>query len=144
MKETLLRKDRFKPSIAVPISVTVKMPMTMPKVVSIERILLARMALQEMSKPSRSSVNGFTLREAPSSKQRPLGWDLVLGASLDVGCWSLELFYSHQYRLLDDFADPFITRNQAISNANDPPRMPGDIFLVGHHNDRIALLRQFS
>jgi hypothetical protein len=34
--------------MAVPISVTVTMPMTMPSVVSTERSLFARMALQEM------------------------------------------------------------------------------------------------
>jgi hypothetical protein len=41
--------------------VTVKMPMTIPRVVSTERILFARMALQEMLKPSLSSVKKFML-----------------------------------------------------------------------------------
>jgi len=47
-------KERFNPSIAVPMSVTVRMPMTMPSVVSTERSLFARMALHEMLRPSRS------------------------------------------------------------------------------------------
>ena len=42
--------------MAVPISVTVMMPMTMPSVVSTERNLFARMALHEIARPSRSSV----------------------------------------------------------------------------------------
>ena len=40
--------------MAVPIRVTVTMPMTMPSVVSAERILLARMASQEIHRPSRA------------------------------------------------------------------------------------------
>ena len=59
MEEMALRKARFNPSIAVPIRVTVTMPITMPSVVSTERILLARIALQEMARPSLSSVSRF-------------------------------------------------------------------------------------
>src|SRR5881394_2066888 len=59
MAEMLLRKAAFSPSIAAPIRVTVTMPMTMPSVVSPERILLARIASQEMARPSRSSVRKF-------------------------------------------------------------------------------------
>ena len=51
--------ERFKPSMAVPISVTVTMPMTMPSVVRTERSLFARMALHEIARPSRSSVKKF-------------------------------------------------------------------------------------
>ena len=55
----LLRNERFSPSMAVPMSVTVTMPITMPSVVSTERILLARIAPHEMPKPSRISANRF-------------------------------------------------------------------------------------
>ena len=41
-----------------PMRVTVTMPITIPRVVSIERILLARMAPQEIPRPSLSSVAG--------------------------------------------------------------------------------------
>src|ERR1017187_1589900 len=40
-------------------SVTVTMPMMMPSVVSTDRSLFARMALHEISRPSRSSVKKF-------------------------------------------------------------------------------------
>src|SRR5262249_44225744 len=59
MPETFFTNDRFIPSIAVPISVTVTMPITMPSVVSTERNLFARIALQEIARPSRSSVRRF-------------------------------------------------------------------------------------
>ena len=59
MDEMLCMKELFSPSMAVPMSVTVTMPMTMPSVVRMERILFARMALHEMVKPSRSSVKKF-------------------------------------------------------------------------------------
>src|ERR1017187_768569 len=49
--------------MAVPMSVTVTIPMTMPRVVSTERSLLARMALHEIARPSRSSVRKFIRRE---------------------------------------------------------------------------------
>src|SRR5665647_3980655 len=62
MEEILFMNERFKPSIAVPMSVTVTMPMTMPSVVSTERSLFARMALHEMIKPSRSSVRKFIVK----------------------------------------------------------------------------------
>ena len=57
--EMLLMKDWFNPSMAVPMSVTVTMPMTMPSVVRIERSLFARMAAHEMPNPSRISVMKF-------------------------------------------------------------------------------------
>src|ERR1700744_4239390 len=57
--EMLFMNERFKPSMAVPIKVTVTIPMTMPSVVSTERSLFARMALQEIASPSRSSVRKF-------------------------------------------------------------------------------------
>src|SRR5580698_10596286 len=59
MDEMLFMNEPFKPSIAVPIRVTVTMPITMPSVVSTERSLFARMALQEIARPSRSSVTKF-------------------------------------------------------------------------------------
>jgi hypothetical protein len=67
MEDMLLRNARFNPSIAVPIIVTVKMPMTMPSVVNTERNLLARMAPQEMLKPSVSSVKKFILFQSESA-----------------------------------------------------------------------------
>jgi hypothetical protein len=48
--------DRFRPVMAVPISVTVMMPMTIPSVVSTDRILLARIAAQAITKPSLISL----------------------------------------------------------------------------------------
>ena len=62
-EEMLSTNARLMPWMAVPMSVTVTMPMTMPSVVSTERSLFARMALHEISKPSRSSVKKF-MREA--------------------------------------------------------------------------------
>ena len=47
----LRSKARFTPSIAVAISVTETMPMTIPSVVSTERILFARIARKAISKP---------------------------------------------------------------------------------------------
>src|SRR5438552_16167509 len=102
MNEILLRNERFRASIAVPMSVTVRMPMTMPKVVSTERILLARMAPQEMRRPSLSSVNKFTLAEAQSAKiqapekhqipnTKPCVGDLALGVWSFSGAWRLVL-----------------------------------------------------
>jgi hypothetical protein len=55
----LFMNDRLSPSIAVPMSVTVTIPITIPSVVRIERSLFARMALQEIARPSRSSVKKF-------------------------------------------------------------------------------------
>src|ERR1051325_2868541 len=65
IKEMLWRKARLRPSMAVPINVTVTMPMTMPRVVSTERSLLARMALQAMLRPTLSSVSAFISRDQP-------------------------------------------------------------------------------
>ncbi len=61
MNEMFFKKARFNPSIAVPIRVTVTMPITIPRVVRIDRILLARMAAQEMPNPSLSSAAKFTI-----------------------------------------------------------------------------------
>jgi hypothetical protein len=56
MEEMLCMNDRFRPVMAVPISVTVMMPMTIPSVVSTDRILLARIAAQAITKPSLISL----------------------------------------------------------------------------------------
>src|SRR5882757_3514594 len=64
MNEMLFVNERLSPSIAVPINVTVTIPMTMPSVVRIERSLFARMALQEIDRPSRSSVRKFIQAKA--------------------------------------------------------------------------------
>ena len=71
MEEMLFMNERFNPSIAVPISVTVTMPMMMPSVVSTERILLARMRLHEMLKPSRISVRKFMRADKKKKKTPP-------------------------------------------------------------------------
>jgi hypothetical protein len=52
----LLSKARFTPSMAVAMRVTDTIPITMPSVVRTERILLARIARNEMINPSLSSV----------------------------------------------------------------------------------------
>ena len=57
----LLSKARFTPSIAVAISVTDTIPITMPSVVSTERILFARIARNEMAIPSFNSVRKYTV-----------------------------------------------------------------------------------
>ena len=62
MVETDWRKERFKPSMAAPIRVTLTIPMMIPSVVSAARILLARMASHAISRPSFSSVKKFTPR----------------------------------------------------------------------------------
>ena len=58
--EMLSWNARFNASIAVAIEVTVTIPMMMPRVVSTERNLLARMASQAMSNPSLISSRKFT------------------------------------------------------------------------------------
>src|SRR2546425_11833419 len=144
MNETLLRNERLRPSMAVPIKVTVRMPITMPRVVSTERSLLARMAPQEMRRPSWSSVSGFMAVQkiqAPRSKlqrsskhkiplRRP-GWSLDLGVSLELGSWCLELFHQLRYsqqpgRHLSRFTrhrtlNSLITRNQSVPNPDNSP-----------------------
>src|SRR3954470_15539092 len=67
----MLRKNAwFKPSIAVPIRVTVTTPITIPSVVRAERILFARSAAQEMRKPSFSSVPKFIPFDGNPKRQR--------------------------------------------------------------------------
>ena len=48
-------KARFKPVIAVPISVTEMIPMKMPRVVNTDRILFALIARNDIRRPSFSS-----------------------------------------------------------------------------------------
>src|SRR5664280_1706521 len=55
----LFEKAVFKPRMAAPIRDTVTIPMMMPRVVSTDRILLERIASQEMSSPSRISIRKF-------------------------------------------------------------------------------------
>src|SRR5712671_3639521 len=89
MKEMLFRKARFSPSMAVPMSVTVTMPITIPKVVRVERSLLARIAPHEMLIPSLSSVRKFIrglppieLTNARKKRQRTAALqDLAEGAA---------------------------------------------------------------
>ena len=64
----LLAKAVFNPRMAVPINVTVTMPMIMPKVVKTERILLARIALQEIPNPSFNSPRRFMREQSRGSK----------------------------------------------------------------------------
>lgn len=75
MAEMLSRKARSRPWMAVPIRVTVTTPITMPSVVSAERILFARMASQEMLSPSLTSASRFMEQKpaARSPAERPRG-----------------------------------------------------------------------
>ena len=73
LRATALRKAWFNPSMAVPIKVTVTMPITIPSVVKIERILLARIAPQEMARPSLSSTKKFMRRGEREGNPKPEG-----------------------------------------------------------------------
>src|SRR6266571_5920473 len=162
MKETLWRNALFSPSIAVPISVTVRMPMTIPSVVSIDRILLARMAPQEMRRPSLSSVRKVMGQKLPRSKiqdpekiqgpnSNPSSGALDLGAwifsgswILDLGCFSCATHRRHNRPPhLFPLLRPLIARNQSIPNTNNSAGMSCYVFLLGDHDDRVALSRQF-
>src|SRR5579862_5160424 len=59
MKVMLCKKAALSPSMAVPINVTVTMPMTIPNVVNSDRILLARSASREMPHPSLNSLQNI-------------------------------------------------------------------------------------
>src|SRR5678815_731799 len=106
MNEMLFSNARFNPSMAVPMSVTVTIPITMPSVVRIERSLFARMALQEIARPSRSSVRKFIGREADE-------WIVGFLGSPDL----------------------FVTGDEAVADANDPVGVFGDVFLVRDEDD---------
>src|ERR1051325_4593509 len=69
--DMFLRKARSSPVMAVPISVTVTTPMTIPRVVRIERSLLARIAPHEIPKPSLSSEKRF-IQQAVLSQKRDM------------------------------------------------------------------------
>src|ERR1022692_2662833 len=145
MEEMFFRNARFNPSMAVPINVTVTMPITMPSVVSTERILFARMALQEMSRPSRSSVTKFMAksRTKTSNIQRSTtnaetrrhsnqeAWRFA------VECWWLNVsqLRLHASILARGF---FITCDQAVADADDAARLAGHVFFVGHDDDGVA------
>ena len=113
--------------MAVPISVTVTMPMTMPSVVSTERILFARMAPQEMPRPSRSSVRKFMVRvEIEVEDREPM-----------------------QSAYAVAFGSAFMSFVLLSSLAIRPSRMrmmrrgvPGDVFLVRDDDDGVAFPRK--
>src|SRR5437899_12318127 len=162
MKETLWTNALFSPSIAVPIRVTVRMPMTIPSVVSIDRILLARMAPQEMRRPSLSSVRkvmGQKLPrskiqdpekiQAPRSKAPDVGlefgpWIFSGSWILDLGCFSCATHRRHNRPPhLFPLLRPLIARNQSIPNTNNSAGMSCYVLLMGDHDDRVALTGQF-
>src|SRR5665213_729021 len=145
MDEMLFRNELFNPSMAVPIIVTVTMPMTMPSVVSTERSLFARMALHEMLKPSRSSVKKFIGEnetrtsniEHPTPNIESRRAACCDHWMFDVGCSVFGVSdYLSSVCILP--CNPFIARNQPVADADDATGLPGDIFLVRYHNDRMA------
>src|SRR5260221_9364309 len=79
MEEIFLRNARSSPVIAAPIKVTVTIPITIPSVVRIDRILLARIAPQEMPTPSLNSVSRFiSTTTAPKRLQPTPGYHVRL------------------------------------------------------------------
>ena len=115
MNEMLLRNARLSPSMAVPMSATVTMPITMPRVVRMDRILLARMAAQEMPMPSRISVNRFIPRSTRNPRRA-----------------------GDQGRLL------LVTGDQTVPDADNAVGVAGDIFLMGNDDDSVAALPQLA
>src|SRR5690349_21153204 len=106
--------------MAAPISVTVRMPMTMPKVASTERILLARSAFQEIPTPSRiSETNFITGQHRTSNLQHPTPKERrlelisldVRSSMLNVGCL---------------FRACIIAGNEPIPQADDAAGVFGD------------------
>src|SRR5665647_3564959 len=141
MEEILFMNERFKPSIAVPMSVTVTMPMTMPSVVSTERSLFARMALHEMIKPSRSSVRKFIVKnetgtsniQHPTSNIQHRMTPSRVARTLGVGCWMLDVS-----KFLSPFGNFFIARDQSVADADDALRVQGHFLLVRDDDDGVA------
>src|ERR1035437_3993876 len=141
MEEILFMNERFKPSIAVPMSVTVTMPMTMPSVVSTERSLFARMALHEMIKPSRSSVRKFIVKnetgtsniQHPTSNTQCSRDTARCHSMLDVGCWMLDVS-----KFLSPFGNFLIARDQSVADADDALRVQGHFLLVRDDDDGVA------
>src|SRR5262245_6989594 len=128
MNEMLFMNERFSPSSAVPMSVTVTIPMTMPNVVRTERSLFARIALHEMPSPSLSSEKGFMRRGLRRHRSRCNGYygralRRRVGHVVDCGC-------RRRHAL--------VTGNEAVTNPQDAPRVPGHVLLVCHHEDGIA------
>src|SRR5215472_7587538 len=132
MNETLPMNARFSPWMAVPINVTVRMPITMPRVVRTERILLARIAAHEMPRPSLSSVRKFISRAGSSvpmpfhnsaRHNRGLRFRALVRFGMCGGGRGLAL----------------IAGDQTVTNADNPPRVSRNVFLVRNHNDRVPL-----
>src|SRR5579859_6081423 len=117
-----LRNARSSPVIAEPIRLTVTIPMTIPSVVNTDRILLARIAPEEMPKPSLNSLHRFMPRNVSLSTGDGRQFSLHRRAA------ALALF---------------VARDQPVADPDDPARMPGDIFLVSHHDQCVALAREF-
>ena len=101
--------------MAVAISETVTMPVMIPIIESPERSLFARMADHEMRKPSLNSLSNVT------------------GRGVNRSC-------SHRFPASPD---DFVAGNEAIADSQNAPRVPGDLFFMGHDNDGIALARKF-
>src|SRR6266436_873967 len=134
----LLMKALFKPVMAVPIKVTVTMPITMPKVVSNERILLPRMAPHEMPNPSLSSVKKFTTKKVlPKLIQDRADYDRrVSFVNQSGGDLNFPL---HRFTM----DQQFVAGDQTIPDADNAAGMAGDVLFVSHHNDGIAFFGEF-
>src|SRR5688572_8396828 len=156
MVEMLLRKAWFKPSMAVPIKVTVTTPMTMPSVVSPERSLFARIAPHEISMPSFSSVPKFMRKQSHSvaADVRRLELEKNLLEPPYVGCYGVDgdvasqaeasslRFHQRFARVAVARFQAFVAGDQAIENPHDAPRALGNGFFVRHQNDRVPLTPQ--
>src|SRR5260221_9535884 len=130
----LLMKALFKPVMAVPIKVTVTMPITMPKVVSKERILLPRMAPHEMPNPSLSSVKKFTtkkvLRELIQDRadyDRRVSFINQSGGDLNLPL--------HRFTI----DQQFVAGDQTVADADNAAGMAGGGRLLAGPNDGILL-----
>src|SRR5215472_16325216 len=118
MIEMFLRNALSRPVMAVPIKVTVTTPMTMPRVVSMERILLTRIAPHEMLRPSFNSVKRFMTPGRGASPRR--------SCHVRSG--------QHRLRLRSPPLAFFVASDEAVANAEDAPGVTGDVFFVSDNH----------
>src|SRR5688572_25137276 len=107
-------KACFMASMAIAISDTVRIPMMIPSVVSVERSLLARMAWAEMARPS---VNSTT--------------SLMASGSGQIG--PLDRLVRRNQPVADAHDAPCLPRDfLLVRHENDRVALAGEIFEEGH------------
>ena len=132
MEEMALRNARFNPSMAVPIKRDGD---------DADDDAQRRQHRAHLVGADRAPGNAQTLFElgeevhvrGREEKQRRSGfmaYALAATGSLALGSRPLALL--------------FVAGDQAVADAKDAPRVFGDVFLVRHHDDGVALLREFA